>query len=567
MAAFFGAALAAGFAALAFEVAALVALAFAFVDPLFVDGFAAAFAAVPPLGAAFAAVPPLDTAFVGAAAVAVVVAFAASALSEREVRVSAARALPAAVWAPLALSALPAAMRALAAFWAWARLTVFAMAPAVTCVPPAMALIVRTRRDLRRAAAFGWIAPTFAARSRALIASAIAVAVSAPSPFALAAVTRADLTRVFAAERRGCRISCRRAELRTRFRPEGERAPVHVRGVLAKVEPLLDRDGCLDMGASAGWAPGADADGSRGPGHDRLGSMVAILGGLGAAASWAFATLASSRSSRMIGAVSVIGWVMLVGLTASVGPALLTVPPDLQPGTILALIVAGFSYNAGLLLTYAALTVGRVSIVAPITATEGALAAVAAVALGEPLAGSTALILAAIAVGVILAAYERAVDDEAEAVLAEEVGSGPHATNPRRAVVLAIAAAASFSVGLVVAGRLGEAGIPATWVVMVPRAVGVVGITLPLLAVRRLRLARPAAPLVVFSGLLEALGSGLYVIAAKDGLALAAVLGSQFAAIAAIGGFVFFGERLQRVQVLGVLIIALGVAVLAATQA
>lgn len=298
-------------------------------------------------------------------------------------------------------------------------------------------------------------------------------------------------------------------------------------------------------------------------------AMVAILGGLGAAASWAFATLASSRSSRMIGAASVIGWVMLVGFLAAIGPAILTAPSRLGPEDIAGLVVAGLSYNAGLLLTYAALTVGRVSIVAPITATEGALAALAAVALGEPLPMTTGILLAAIAVGVVLAAYERAVDREAEAVLGS--GAAPGAAAPvhdsRRAAGLAVAAAASFSVGLVVAAKLGQAGIPATWVVMVPRAVGIVGITLPLLGLGRLRVSRPAAPLVVFSGLLEALGSGLYVLAAHDGVALAAVLGSQFAAIAAIGGFVLFGERLQRVQVLGVVIIALGVAGLAATQA
>jgi len=41
--------------------------------------------------------------------------------------------------------------------------------------------------------------------------------------------------------------------------------------------------------------------------------MVAILGGLGAALSWAIATLASSRSSRLIGPISVLGWVMAIG--------------------------------------------------------------------------------------------------------------------------------------------------------------------------------------------------------------------------------------------------------------
>ena len=99
-------------------------------------------------------------------------AFAAAA-SARAVLLSAARALPAAVWAPFALPALPAAMRALAAFAAAALPVVLTTRPPVwTCSPPSAALTLRVRRDLRRAAAFGWIAPTLAARSSALSASA-----------------------------------------------------------------------------------------------------------------------------------------------------------------------------------------------------------------------------------------------------------------------------------------------------------------------------------------------------------------------------------------------------------
>jgi drug/metabolite transporter (DMT)-like permease len=290
------------------------------------------------------------------------------------------------------------------------------------------------------------------------------------------------------------------------------------------------------------------------------GSMLAILGGLGAAFCWATATVASSRSSRMIGAASVLAWVMIVGLVASIGPAAVAIPVPLGTTELIELLLEGLSYSAGLLLVYRALTIGRVSIVAPIVATEGALAAVISVGLGEPLNGSTALVLAAVAIGVVLAAVERSVDRE----------QGPRATDPatqRRAVLLAIAAAAAFSVGLVTSGRLGEAGVPPAWVIAVARAIGVVAIAIPLGAAGRLRLSRRALPLVVLSGVLEALGSGLYVVAARDGVAPAAVLSSQFAAIAALAAFIFFGERLQRVQVAGVVLIALGVTALAATQA
>src|SRR5215213_6150659 len=162
--------------------------------------------------------------------------------------------------------------------------------------------------------------------------------------------------------------------------------------------------------AGTGWAPGATPDGSRRAPCHTLGSMVAILGGLGAALSWAIATLASSRSSRMIGPMSVLGWVMAVGFVAAIGPALLARPMALEPWHVVALVLTGLSHNAGLLLAYRALSIGRVSIVAPIVATEGALAAVISVGLGEPLDASTAFLLGAIAIGVVMAAAERAAD-------------------------------------------------------------------------------------------------------------------------------------------------------------
>jgi drug/metabolite transporter (DMT)-like permease len=285
-------------------------------------------------------------------------------------------------------------------------------------------------------------------------------------------------------------------------------------------------------------------------------AMIAILGGLGAALSWAIATVVSTRSSRMIGAISVIAWVMTVGFVVALFPALFTTPTSFEPVQILGLIVVGIANNVGLLLTYAALTIGRISIVTPIVATEGAASAVISVLLGESLNLPTAIVLAAIAVGVILAAIERSAD-------AEQRTDAGHA---RRAVVLAISAAACFSVGLVVAGRLGTS-LPIAWIVMAPRLVGLVGVAIPLALLGRLRLVRAAVPLVIVSGAMEAFGAGLYVLAAKDGVATAAVLGSQFAAFSAVAAFLFFGERLARIQLVGVGLIFVGVTALAAVRA
>jgi len=287
--------------------------------------------------------------------------------------------------------------------------------------------------------------------------------------------------------------------------------------------------------------------------------MVAILGGLGAAISWAIATLASSRSSRMIGPLSVLGWVMAVGFVAAIGPALLARPVVLSSGEMIGLVVVGLSHNVGLLLAYGALSIGRVSIVAPIVATEGALAAVLSIALGEPVGAATAVILGAIALGVVLAASERPAGEPQAGAL------DPART--RRAALLAIAAALVFSIGLVLAGRLGAAGVPPSWVMAVSRTVGVTLIVLPLVVMGRFRLTRRALPLVVLAGVLEVFGGAIYVVAASHDIAVAAVLSSQFAAIAAVTAFILFGERLQRVQVVGVIITAVGITVLAAYQA
>jgi drug/metabolite transporter (DMT)-like permease len=287
--------------------------------------------------------------------------------------------------------------------------------------------------------------------------------------------------------------------------------------------------------------------------------MVAILGGLGAALSWAIATLASSRSSRMIGPISVLGWVMAVGLVTAIVPALVARPIALDPPMLVALVVIGLSHNMGLLLAYGALSIGRVSIVAPIVATEGALAAVLSIVFGEPLAPSTGLLLAAIAAGVVLAAAERSADRPDAAALAP--------SQNRRAAALAISAALVFSVGLLLAGRLGSAGVPPAWVMLVSRSIGVVIIVLPLLATRRFRLTRAALPLVITAGILEVTGGAIYVVAASESVAVAAVLSSQFAALAALGGFLLFGERLQRLQLIGVITVAIGVTLLGALQA
>ena len=311
--------------------------------------------------------------------------------------------------------------------------------------------------------------------------------------------------------------------------------------------------------------------------------VIAIIGGLGAAICWAVATVASSRSSRMIGSRVVLAWIMIVGTIVGLPLALASgVPSTIPPEAPLLLLVGGLAYSSGLYVAYRALVIGKVSIVAPIVATEGALAAVLAVLLGDALGVQAGLILALIAVGVVLSSIEPARPDVPAGTieLAADALDGPappgppvpadatprEGEHPREAILLSIAAAAIFAVGLVASGTAASL-VPPIWVALAARLVGLVVVALPLLLQGRLTLTRAAAPLVILSGIGEMIGSTLSAWGATDSIAVVAVLGSQFAAIAAVLAFVLFGERLSRTQLIGVVLIVVGVTLLAAVGA
>jgi drug/metabolite transporter (DMT)-like permease len=275
---------------------------------------------------------------------------------------------------------------------------------------------------------------------------------------------------------------------------------------------------------------------------------------LGAALAWAVTMLTAARASPLIGSWSTLAWVMLTGLVV-VGPIALAQgkPEGLDSGAVAWLAIAGLGNVGGLLLVYSGLRIGKVGVVAPIASSEGAVAAVVAVAAGEQLGAWTAVALVAIAVGIVLAARPPAEQEEA-------------GRDDPRAAVFALGAAIAFGASLYATGRA-SLDLPIAWAILPPRLLGVVLVTVPLAVAGRLRLTRAAAPFVVVSGLAEVVGFVSYALGARHGIAIAAVLASQFAALAAIGAALLFKERLTRLGVVGVVVIAIGVAVVSALRA
>jgi drug/metabolite transporter (DMT)-like permease len=278
--------------------------------------------------------------------------------------------------------------------------------------------------------------------------------------------------------------------------------------------------------------------------------VIAVLGGLGAALCWATGTLSAARASRLVGARSVLCWVMIVGLAITAPFAVASgLPADLGASELGWIAVSGVGNVVGLLLSYEAMRRGKVSIVAPITSTEGAIAAVLAVVTGEALGVPTALLLTAIAIGVVLASLT------SSAATDHSLGS----------TLLATAAAAGFGASLFATAKVSNA-LPLVWAVIPPRLVGVAVVALPSLALRRIRIAAAAVPFVCLSGLCEVAGFASFSLGARHGIAVSAVLASQFAAFAVIAAFVLFHERLRTVQIAGIATIAACVAVLSAIR-
>jgi drug/metabolite transporter (DMT)-like permease len=190
-------------------------------------------------------------------------------------------------------------------------------------------------------------------------------------------------------------------------------------------------------------------------------------------------------------------------------------------------------------------------LVAPIIATEGAIAAVIAIVAGQRVHAIVLILLAVIVLGVVRVADT----DTVQIAVAGRFNWG--------VVTVACLGAICFGVSLYATGRA-SAREQFGWVAASPRIVGVICVAVPLLLRGRIRIARAGAPALLLAACGEVGGFSLYSYAAHRSLAVAAVLGSLFAAFAVVGAAILFGERLNRGQWVGVAMIVLGVAVLGA---
>ncbi len=216
-------------------------------------------------------------------------------------------------------------------------------------------------------------------------------------------------------------------------------------------------------------------------------------------------------------------------------------------------LVAGTFGVLGLGLFYVALSIGSMSIVAPLSATGAIVPVAVGVATGDRL---TALIVTGLVLtlmGIALAGRE-----------AEE--SGRDTADDRKAILLALAAALCFGTFFVAYDAAADASVP--WAIMLARlpAIPLVG---AIVWHRRLALPR-GKDLVRLAGAgqLDCTATALYAVAVTKGaLSIVAVVGSLYPVATVILARIVLGERLQRIQAIGVTAALLGVALVSVGSA
>jgi drug/metabolite transporter (DMT)-like permease len=271
---------------------------------------------------------------------------------------------------------------------------------------------------------------------------------------------------------------------------------------------------------------------------------ITVLLGLASAVCWGAPDLWLAQASRKLGPVPVVFGSVLIGLVAVAPLALVVDPPEWTTrGVVIALLLGPLSV-VGYLLGFTAFRGGAVSVVAPIIACEGGVAALFAIGGGERLPVLAAVFLPLAVLGVVLAAMGR--------------GGG------RAAVLPAVGCAVVWG-GILAASAPAADDLGGYWSFLLTRSSALVVCVVLGVMTGAWRTWVGDRWRVAAWGIGDSAAYLLFVLAADRGpVSVASVLVAQFATVAVVVGMLFGGERLLRRQVAGVVLVIAAVTGIAA---
>lgn len=287
---------------------------------------------------------------------------------------------------------------------------------------------------------------------------------------------------------------------------------------------------------------------------------------LAAALSWGLADFMGAVSTRRVGLLLTmcIGQVVTI---AVLGIAAATMPGSelhLPSADLAALVLSGILGAASYAGFYRALQIGPVSLVSPIFSAYAVITALLAVLLGqETIAAAAAVGILVTITGVALAS---ASGQPGQGQPGPPVQGHGRPAGRRTGIWLALASMVAWGVTTYILGRTAE---QLGWFVPVAASrvvtfVILLGITAAAALGHRVHRPRPRdVALPAIAGLFDVLAFLAYTRASQGGaVAVTAAASACFPLIVIAGGVLVFGERLRKVQILGISLTIVGLFVL-----
>jgi drug/metabolite transporter (DMT)-like permease len=282
--------------------------------------------------------------------------------------------------------------------------------------------------------------------------------------------------------------------------------------------------------------------------------LLAAVLALASSVTWGLADFMGGLQSRRHALLAVLLVSQVVALVLVV-VAVLAGADTGHDARATAWAVGGAALGLGALVAfYRALSIGTMSVVAPISATAVAIPVLAGILFSGERPGALQYAGIALAAGGVVLVARQAPDEDADT---RRTG--------RAAVGLAIIAAIGFGSFFASVDRAEETADVA-WVLLVQRSVDV-GLLLAACAIVRPHVPRAPAALAAIAaiGVFDLLANLLFILATGRGLlSVVGVLGSLYPVVTVILARFVLAERISRTQGAGVVVTLLGVVALAA---
>jgi drug/metabolite transporter (DMT)-like permease len=267
--------------------------------------------------------------------------------------------------------------------------------------------------------------------------------------------------------------------------------------------------------------------------------LLSILFGIASALSWGAGDFAGGLSSRKVGAYRAVLYADFFGLLILTVTALFYQEMFPSVSGVVNSLLGGVLGSFGLLILYYSLTVGQMSIAAPVSALFAALLPVAYGALTEGLP----TVIQFLGFGVALAA-----------VWLISQGDGGFHVSKLSDLRFPILAGVGFGCYFIFIHEAASEPDSLLWPMILSRLAGTVMLFVIVLARREsFPVPREAWGVVLINAVLDLGGNFFYILASKAGrLDIAAILSSFYPGATVILAWLILKERISRVQTLGI---------------